>query len=158
MAKLKEGDRVRITRREPTEEEIKAATYFAFFGGLTGSVRKIYNEWQVAVEVDPESLTPDVRKRHLGIRDQMKTKWLDGLSEEGRGKLTEREKDFHLRYMLLVQPVDLERMGAAEPADPKQKPQKPPRTLEEAAAARKTLSDLEAAEAEELLRRAQPEG
>ena len=45
------------------------------------------------IHVDQESLTKEVRKRHEDVRDQMKTKWLEGLSEEGRAKLTEREKE-----------------------------------------------------------------
>jgi hypothetical protein len=155
MATVKQGDRVRIIRREPTDEEIKNATYLSFFGGLTGSVAKVYNPMEVAVEVEQESLTTEVRKRHLSIRDQMKTKWLDGLSEEGRGKLTEREKDFHLRYVLLVASNDLEKIGAAKPAEtPKPAAPAAPPTLEEVAAARKSLQDFEAAEIAELERRA----
>jgi hypothetical protein len=156
MPTLKEGDAVRIVRREATEEDVKAERYFSFFGGLTGSVRKVYSKEEIAVEVDLESLPVEVRKRHLGVRDQMKTKWLDGLSEEGRGKLTEREKDFHLRYMLLVAGNDLEKVRApTAPAPETPAKAAAPPTLEEIAASRKTLSDLEAAEEAELRRRTQ---
>jgi len=111
MPAIKEGDRVRIVAREPTDEDAKSALYFGYYGGLTGTVQKVYSKQEVAIEVDPESLPRDIRKRHEEIRDQMKTKWLDGLSEEGRSRLTEREKDFHLRYVLLVAMNDLEKTG-----------------------------------------------
>jgi hypothetical protein len=55
----------------------------------------------------------------------MKTKWLDGLSEEGRSRLTEREKDFHLRYIVLTSAGDLEAIPP-RPASPA------PETLPEA--------------------------
>src|ERR1044071_1285493 len=97
MPTFNDGDRVRVVTREQSDEDVKALTYFPFYGGLTGTIQKVYSKSEVAVEIDPESLTKDVRKRHEDVRDQMKTKWLEGLSEEGRGKLTDREKDFNLR-------------------------------------------------------------
>jgi hypothetical protein len=183
MANISAGDRVRIVSREPNEEDVKSQMYFGFYGGLTGSVQKVYSKTEVAVEIETESLTREIRKRHDDVRDQMKTKWLDGLSEEGRGKLTEREKDFNLRYVVLVSMDDLQKAGA-KPAAPAPKPSAAekaasqagtsaaapgselPRDDDEAAAedaedaaaaapARKTLAEIEAAEEQELLRRAQ---
>lgn len=142
MADIKERDRVRIVHREPTDEDMKKCTYFAFMGGLTGTVTKVYDPTQVAVEVEQESLTAEIRKRHLDIRDQMKTKWLDGLSEEGKSKLTEREKDFNLRYTVLVAMDDLEPIGANVRAD--------------AGTGRVAAADFESAESAELERRARP--
>lgn len=155
MAKVKEGDRVRVVTREATEDDAKTNVYFGFYGGLTGTVSKVYNPSEVSVEIEPESLTREIRKRHEDVRDQMKTKWLDGLSEEGRSKLTEREKDFNLRYMILVKMDDLEQAG------PKPVPAAKPHTAPESSAPandgvteapRKTLAELEAAEEEELRR------
>ena len=168
MAALKEGDRVRILSRPPTEEDAKSGTYFAHYAGLTGSIQKVYNKLEVAVEVEHDSLTRDIRKRHEDVRDQMKTKWLEGLSEEGRGKLTEREKDFNLRYVVLVPMADLEKMGARPAARENDslgsgKPSPPTPASSGApieapapeSAPRKTLAELEAAEEAELLRRAE---
>ncbi len=172
MATVKAGARVRILTREPTEEDAKAGTYFAYFGGLTGTVQKVYSKQEVAVEVEQESLTREVRKRHEDVRHQMKTKWLDGLSEEGKNRLTEREKDFLLRYVVLVAMSDLEKAGA-KPKPPAEAPAAPepsrsaaPARKEPAAVAqskespppapqRRTIADLEAAEEAELARRKQ---
>lgn len=142
MAAWKVGDRVRIATRAQTADDVKSGLYYAHYGGLTGAIQKVYENREVAVEVELESLPREIRKRHDTVRDQMKTKWLDGLSEEGRSKLTEREKDFRLRYIVLVGAADLEKTGAAP------KPVEPP--LPEAAPQRKTLAEIEAAEEAEL--------
>lgn len=144
MRAIKEGDRVRIVSREPTPDDLKSNLYYGYFGGLTGLVRKIYNKTEAAIEVEPESLPRDIRKRHDEIRDQMKTKWLDGLSEEGRAKLTERERDFLLRYVLLVNLTDLERIGARQPAEPQDS---------EPAPHRLSTAELQAKEEAEFRRR-----
>ena len=154
MAAFKEGDRVRIVSRTPTEEDSKLGTYFGHYAGLTGSVQKVYNKQEVAIEVDHESLTKEIRKRHEDVRDQMKTKWLDGLSEEGRSKLTEREKDFNLRYVVLVPMDDLEKAGARQASKPAPAPEQPAASVADSAT-RKTLADLEAAEEAEFQRRQQ---
>ena len=157
MSNVKEGDRVRVVTREQTEDDAKTNTYFPFYGGLTGSVSKVYSPTEVSIEVEPESLTREVRKRHEEVRDQMKTKWLDGLSEEGRAKLTEREKDFLLRYVILVKMDDLEKAGA-KPIPPQravaiQSAPSASEPVQTAESTRKTLAELEAAEEEELRRR-----
>lgn len=154
MARIAEGDRVRVVTREATDEDAKSNIYFGFYGGLTGSVMKVYDAGEVSVEVEQESLTREIRRRHEDVRDQMKTKWLDGLSEEGRSKLTEREKDFKLRFMILVKLDDLEKAGPKPPPVVKAAP--PPAAASittEVEPARKTLAELEAAEEEELRRR-----
>ena len=153
MAKVKEGDRVRVATREQTEEDVKANSYFGYYGGLTGIITKVYNANEVAVEVEPESLTREIRKRHDDVRDQMKTKWLDGLSEEGRSKLTEREKDFNLRFVILTKMDDLEKIGARPPAQAKAAATESARSASEPEPARKTLAELEAAEEAELRKR-----
>jgi hypothetical protein len=155
MAKVKEGDRVRVATREQSEEDIKANSYFGYYGGLTGVVTRVYNEYEVTVEIEPESLTRDIRKRHEDVRDQMKTKWLDGLSEEGRSKLTEREKDFNLRFMILAKMDDLEKIDARPVAPAKAAPAEAARSTAETEPSRKTLAELEAAEEAELRKRQQ---
>ena len=102
MATLKEGDRVRIADREATPEDIKSGLFQNHFRGLTGNVLKIYGGQEAAIEIEAASLTESIAARHKEIQDQMKSKWLDGLSEEGRNRLTEKERDFRLRYTVLV--------------------------------------------------------
>jgi ribosomal protein L21E len=165
MANVKEGERVRIATREPTEEDVKTGMYYAHFGGLVGTVQKVYSKQEVAVEIEQESLTKDIRRRHEDVRQQMKTKWLEGMSEEGRSRLTEREKDFNLRYVVLVAMADLEKAGA-KPKPPVEsaisavaheetRPAKPQEQAIPPTPPRKTLADLEAAEEAELARRAE---
>jgi hypothetical protein len=159
MAKVKEGDRVRIASREQTEEDIKSASYFPHYAGLTGTILKVYGPNEVSVEVETDSLTREMRKRHDEVRDQMKTKWLDGLSEEGRSKLTEREKDFMLRYVVLVATDDLEKAGAKPVAAVKptvaEVPAAPAAEVDVPTPPRRTLEEIEADELAELNRRAQ---
>ncbi|MGC8667103.1 MAG: hypothetical protein ACP5VE_03155 [Chthonomonadales bacterium] len=166
MSRWKQGDRVRIVAREVTADDLKNQTYFGHYGGLTGTVQKVYNDLEIAVEVHPESLSQEIRDRHLDVRNQMKTKWLEGLSEEGRSHLTEREKDFNLRYVVLVSGKDLEKVpgeGGAPSAQgkgsgPKKEQGEHVATIVEgSSAARKTLAEIEAAEQAELLKRASGE-
>lgn len=154
MADPKEGDRVRIKTREQTEEDVKSQLYYPHYGGMTGEIQKVYSKNEVAVAVELESLDKELRKRHFDVRDQMKTKWLDGLSEEGRNKLTEREKDFNLRYVVLVAMSDLEKAG---PRPEKPVPAAGPTASDAASETphRRTLAEIEADEESELLRRAQ---
>src|SRR5579883_3011448 len=99
---FKEGDRVQIVDREATADDAKSGLFYNYFRGLTGTVQKIYATEEVAVEIEPDSLSELVAKRHGDTQEQMKTKWLDGLSEEARNRLTDAERDFRLRYTLLV--------------------------------------------------------
>lgn len=161
MSNFKDGDRVRVVGREQSEEDAKTQMYFPFYAGLIGTVQKAYGKGEVAVEIDQESLTKEIRKRHEDVRDQMKTKWLEGLSEEGRAKLTDREKDFNLRYVILVAMSDLEKAGprTVKVAHPDAASSASTSAVAASAPAepvgRKTLAELEAAEEAELLRRAQ---
>ncbi len=104
---LKEGERVQVVNREATEEDVKSGLFYNYFRGLEGTIQKIFNTQEVSVEVDLEALDPAVMKRHIDIQEQTKSKWLDGLSEEARGRLTDQEKDFKLRYSILVKDGDL---------------------------------------------------
>jgi hypothetical protein len=159
MATIKQGSRVRVVTRAATADDSKSGLYYPHFAGLTGTVQHIYEHDEVAVEIEPESLTAEVRARHASVREQMKTKWLDGLSEEGRSRLTEREKDFRLRYVILVSKKDLELAPertageTATPATATKAPAQPDST-----ARRPTSDDLTRAEEEELLRRRPRQG
>ncbi len=93
----------------------------------------------------------------------MKTKWLDGLSEEARNRLTEQEKDFTLRYSILVAPKDLlpsdKPIARAASHAAIEAPSTPSVNSTDAVAdapRRKTAAEIEAAE-EEYLRSRKPE-
>jgi ribosomal protein L21E len=145
MPHFKPGDRVRLVTRAQTEEDMKSGLYYEHFGGMTGIVQKIYGPQEIAVEIEPESLPQEIRQRHENVRDQMKTKWLEGLSEEGRSRLSEREKDFHLRYIILVSAADLQKTSSQAASSDS--------ICQEPSPTRKTTADLEAAEEAELRRR-----
>lgn len=151
MPAIETGTRVRIVTRTATPDDAKSGLYYPHFAGLTGTVQHIYDHDEVSVEVEPESLTAEIRARHASVRNQMKTKWLDGLSEEGRSKLTEREKDFRLRYVILVARKDLEAIPRAEA--PSQPVRSATGNSDEVSPRRPTSDDLSKAEEEELLKR-----
>ena len=86
-----------------------------------------------------ESLPAEIRARHLTGTDAMRQKWLDGLSDESRNKLSASEKKFSLRYHLLVALEDLSPTDAPTPPE-----------ADGAEPARKSLAELEEAEARHL--------
>jgi ribosomal protein L21E len=101
MAKFKEGDTVAVAAREMTPADTKSGLYYAHYAGMRGTILKVYGE-EISVLVDFDSMPADVQQRHLVNQDAMRQKWLDGLSEEARGKLTATEKNFRLNYAILV--------------------------------------------------------
>ena len=112
---LTEGEAVRLADRETTAADTKSGLFYPYYRGLTGTIAKLYSDSTAAVAVDPDSLPDDIRKRHQAGTDAMRQKWLDGLSEEGRSKLSAAEKKFSLRYSLLVSLSDLSPGDSAEP-------------------------------------------
>lgn len=134
MATWKEGDRVQIADREATAEDIKSGLFYNHFRGLTGIIQKLYGE-EAAIEIESQSMLDTVVTRHEDVQEQMRTKWLDSISEDAKSRLTAEEKDFRLRYTVLVAVKDLKAATSAVPA------------------ARKTLAQIEADEAAELEKR-----
>ncbi len=110
---LKEGERVEIVDREADADDVKSGMFYNFFRGLTGTVQKVYATDEIAVEIEQESLPDAVANRHTDVQESMKTRWLDGLSEEAKNRLTDKERDFRLRYTLLVHAKDLKAPTAA---------------------------------------------
>ncbi len=108
--KLSEGDRVRIKTREVTEEDRKTNRYFAHMAGLTGSVQNIYGEKEIAVQIEPESLSKASRDVHKEATNRMRTKFIENVSEVQRKELTKEELDFDTHFMLLVDSNDLEKV------------------------------------------------
>ena len=126
-----EGAPVRLADRDTSAADTKSGLFYPYYRGLTGAIAKLYSDNTAAVAVDPDSLPEDIRKRHQAGTDAMRQKWLDGLSDEGRNKLSAAEKKFSLRYSLLVSVNDLLPADAAEPS-------------------RKSIAEIEADEATHL--------
>jgi ribosomal protein L21E len=125
MARFKEGDKVRVKARHASEQEVLEGRYAPFMAGATGTVLKIYDPNQIAVNLDIASLPEEVRQRHAEQQEAMHQRWLDSLSEEARNRLTDQEKAFHLNYVVLLAESDLEslsgrpaRQAQAAPAQP----------------------------------------
>lgn len=114
-AKLTEGSPVCLADREPNAADSKSGLYYPYYRNLTGIIAKLYADDTATVTIDPESLPSEIRARHQAGTEAMRQKWLDGLSDEARNKLSASEKKFALRYNLLVGLADLS-PGQALPA------------------------------------------
>jgi ribosomal protein L21E len=156
MAKtLREGDRVRIVDREVTPEDVKSGLFYNHFRGLVGTLQKIYDEKEAAVVIEVESMPETIAKRHIETEERMRNRWLDGLSEEARNRLTPQERAFTLRYVVLVALKDL--LPYSEPKAAAHATKTPTAKRPEAAPVetppRKTSEQLDAAEEAELAKR-----
>lgn len=151
--KIAEGDRVQIADREATPADVKSQLYYAHYRGTHGVVSKIYPDNTVLVMADMETLPGDVRSRHETGTSALRQKWLDGLSDEARNKLSAAEKKFALRYSLLVALDDLHHEGAAMPAriaPAAGETTEPTLDMDIPVVPRKSLEDLEEEEARHL--------
>lgn len=106
MAKLNPGDAVLVASREQTAADVKSGLFYQHYAGVTGTILKLYGE-EASVLVDKETLAPEIVKRHTENEKAMRQRWLDGLSEEARNKLSATEKAFGLHYSILVSLNDL---------------------------------------------------
>lgn len=100
------GDLVEIVVRDHTPNDIKSQLYYPHLGGLSGRILKIYGE-EAGVQIERTTLPDAIRTRHNEMELAMRQKWLDGLSEEARSKLGDKEKEFNLAYTVLVSLKDL---------------------------------------------------
>jgi len=163
--KLADGVPVRLAERETNAADLKSGLFYPYYSGLTGTVAKLYADGTAAVMIDPESMPAEIRGRHQKGTDAMRQKWLEGLSDEARNKLSAGEKKFSLRYTLLVGVGDLSPTGQpAQPpppsaelaAGPAAKPIQARLDMDNAAEpARKSLAEMEADEARHLAEVAQ---
>ena len=112
---LKAGDRVQIASRPVTSEDEKTGLYFSYFGGLTGAVDRTYDDGSVCVEIELDSLTDDMRKRHSQMQETERKRWLEGLSGEVRNRLTPEQRQLTMAYKLLVHKKDLEPSKGGKP-------------------------------------------
>lgn len=110
-SQFRNGDRVRIADRPATAQDLKSGMFFNHYRGLVGAVQKSYGA-EVAVEIELDALPGDIWKRHMQTRDQMRERWLQGLADDVRRKLTPEQKQFDLRYVVLVSVNDLEKRRA----------------------------------------------
>lgn len=100
------GDLVEIVTRDHTASDIKSQLYYPHLGGLSGRILKIYGE-EAGVQIERTTLPDAIRVRHDEMEAAMRQKWLDGLSEDARSKLGDKEKEFNLAYTVLVSLKDL---------------------------------------------------
>lgn len=145
-----EGDLVQIADREPTAADVKSQLFYPHYRSVRGVLSKLYPDGTALVIADGASLPGDVRARHDSGTTAMRQKWLDGLSDEGRNRLTAAEKKFALRYSVLVSQLDLRPAGSVpEAAALVQSAASVPAEAAEPgaeASPRKSLEDIEADE------------
>jgi len=108
MSPIRVGDRVKVVDREVNAADVKSGLFYDYFRNLTGTAQHVYDDNTVCVQVDLDSLPEDVHKRHLEVQESVKRRWLGGLSQEARERLTEKEKQVTLSYNILVDARDLE--------------------------------------------------
>ena len=108
MAQIKSGDTVKIITREITPDDTKSGLYFSYFGGLVGKVDRIYDDGSACIDIDLNSLTADMRERHLGIQEAERKRWLENISDEMRNRLSKEQKQLKMSYKILVGQKDLE--------------------------------------------------
>ena len=104
---IKTGDQVIVVKREVTAEDQKSGLYYAYFGGLTGRVDRVYPDGSVCVDVDLESLSEEARARHFAIQESEQQRWLESLSDDVRSRLTPEQKQLKMSYRILVAKEDL---------------------------------------------------
>ncbi|MFN8220292.1 MAG: hypothetical protein U0S12_09210 [Fimbriimonadales bacterium] len=108
MSNWKEGDRVRVVTREVTAEDRNANRYFSHMAGVVGTVQNVYGKDEIAIKVDPSSLSPISADVHRGAIERMRERFASGVSEEQKKQLTAEELNFTANYVLLCRGEDLE--------------------------------------------------
>jgi len=108
MPNWTEGQRVQIVERDVTEEDRKGSRYFSHMAGLKGTIQNIYSADEIAVKIDPETMsTVTVDVHNMSIK-RMREKFLGSLAEEQKKTLTNEELNFGANYVLLVRGADIE--------------------------------------------------
>jgi len=113
---VKAGDAVRIVSRDVTPEDAKSGLYYSYFGGLTGKVDRVYPDGSVCVDVDLDSLTEETRGRHVAVQEAERKRWLEGLSDEVRNRLSADQKQLKMSYRILLSAKDLEVTKGGKPS------------------------------------------
>lgn len=110
MAKLKEGDRVKIVQRTPTAEDRRSNHYFEHMGGLTGVVEQVYGPDDVSVKVDQSALAGVVLDVNKEAARRLRDRFANEAAEQAKAKFTPEELNFTPNYVLLVRSEDLEKV------------------------------------------------
>lgn len=129
-----QGDAVTVVKRDATNADTKSGLYYTHFGGMSGTILKVYGE-EASVLVERTSLPEAIRVRHEENEESERKKYLDRLSESAKGNLSDKEKKFPLHYTVLVSLKDLEKSSG------------------DSSAKRLSEGDLDAAEAAHLAQR-----
>ncbi|MDO8586656.1 MAG: hypothetical protein Q7T82_06405 [Armatimonadota bacterium] len=111
MAQVKVGDHVHIADREPNPNDSKSGLFYGYFRNLTGVIERVYEDNTVCIDVNIDSLPDDVRIRHKEMETAARDKWIGGLSQEQRSRLTERDKQFTMSYKVVVSAADVNPAG-----------------------------------------------
>ncbi len=109
MPNWKAGERVRVVTRAVTEDDKKKNRYFEHMAGLTGTIQQVYSETEIAVEIEPASMSKVSTDVHRTATQRMREKFQGQISEEQKKQFTKEELDFDAHYVLLVQSNDLEK-------------------------------------------------
>ncbi len=110
MAGLKEGDRVRIRRRELTAEDREKGLY-EHMQGLTGIIANVYDQDEVAVMIDISSLPKTAAAVHAEAEVRMRERFKDAISDEQYKLLSKEERRFNANYVHLAQQSELEKIS-----------------------------------------------
>ena len=116
MTAPKAGSRVKVVERELTADDAKTGLYYSYFGGLMGTVDRLYDDDSVCVDIDIDSLTEEMRARHLSVQEAERKRWLENLSDELRNRLNAEQKQLKMNYRILVAQKDLEPSNSDKPA------------------------------------------
>jgi hypothetical protein len=108
--------------------------FYDHYRGLIGAVHKVYPDGTASINVENQALPKEIAKRHEDTASGIRQKWLDGLSDEARNRLSATDKSFTLRYTIIVSQSDLEPFSGNDASAPP----------------RKTLAEIEAEEARHL--------
>ena len=107
--KFAEGDRVRVVTREATVEDNKSGRYFTHMSGLLGTVQNVYGEAELAVRIDPDTLTKPSMDVLSTATDRMRARFLADTPQDQIKQFTKEELEFDVHYMLLLHEDDLEK-------------------------------------------------
>lgn len=109
MPTWKEGDRVRVISRPVTDEDRKKNRYFEHMAGLVGTVQNVYEGDEIAVKVEPGTMSKVSAEVHRVANQRLRDKFVANVSEEQKKLLTKEELEFESHYVLLVGGGDLEK-------------------------------------------------
>jgi len=109
MSKWKEGDRVKVITREVTEDDRKLNRYFEHMQGLVGTIQGVYEDNEIAIQVDPSTIGAVTKGIHDEATRRLRTRFAEEATEDVKSKLTAQEMNFQPNYVILAQASDLEK-------------------------------------------------